>query len=86
MADTLCAAYCRAVRRRLICPAEDRARLTERLEAMTAAFAEENPSATARDWQTAFGSPEALAEELLSECDPQVLVKTRRRRSWLLRG
>lgn len=86
MAESLCAAYRRAVRRRLICPAADRTRLTQRLEAMTAAFAEENPSAGAQEWQDAFGCPEALAKELLAECDPAALAQARRRRSWLVWG
>lgn len=86
MAESLCAAYRRAVRRRLICPAADRTRLTQRLEAMTAAFAEENPSAGAQEWQDTFGSPEALARDLLAECDPAALAQARRRRSWLVWG
>lgn len=86
MAESLCAAYCRAVRRRLICPAADRTRLTQRLEAMTAAFAEENPSAGVQEWQDAFGSPEVLAKELLAECDPGALAQARRWRSWMMRG
>ena len=51
-----------------------------------AAFAEENPSAGAQEWQDAFGSPEALAKELLAECDPGALAQARRRRSWMVRG
>ena len=86
MAESLCEAYRRAVRRRLICPADDRTRLTRRLEAMTAAFAEENPSAGAQEWQDAFGSPEALAKELLAECDPGALAQARRRHNWMVRG
>lgn len=86
MAESLCEAYRRAVRRRLICSTADRTRLTRRLEAMTAAFDEENPSAGAQEWQEAFGSPEALAKELLAECDPVALAQARRRRSWLVVG
>lgn len=45
---------------------------------------EENPSASEADLEGAFGSPEKCAADLLAECDPALVEKSRRKRRLLL--
>lgn len=76
-------AYLRAVRRRLCCGRDSRARLIGRLEQMTDDLLEEAPDA---DLSAAFGPPEALAADMLGTCPEAELYRARTRRDWMLRG
>lgn len=76
-------AYLRAVRRRLVCGRDSRARLIRRLEQMTDDLLEEAPDA---DLSAAFGPPEALAADMLGTCPEAELCRARTRRTWMRRG
>ncbi len=76
-------AYLRAVRRRLVCGRDSRARLIRRLEQMTDDLLEEAPDA---DLSAAFGPPEALAADMLGTCPEAELYRARTRRTWMRRG
>lgn len=76
-------AYLRAVRRRLVCGGDSRARLIRRLEQMTDDLLEEAPDA---DLSAAFGPPEALAADMLGTCPEAELYRARTRRTWMRRG
>lgn len=76
-------AYLRAVRRRLICGRDRRARLIHRLDHMVDDLLEERPDA---DLFEAFGPPEALAADLLDGCPEAELHRARARRVWTRRS
>ena len=76
-------AYLRAVRRRLVCGGDSRARLIRRLEQMTDDLLEEAPDA---DLSAAFGPPETLAADMLGTCPEAELYRARTRRTWMRRG
>lgn len=76
-------AYLRAVRRRLVCGRDSRARLIRRLEQMTDDLLEENPDANLIE---AFGPLEALAADMLGTCPEAEVGRTRTRLTWMRRG
>lgn len=58
----------------------------KRLTEAVSAYLEENPEAGEAELIQAFGTPEACAAELLSECDPAQVAAARRRKRLLLYG
>ena len=77
--------YLRRVRRSLVCPRRERARLLSTARRAVDAFLEENPEADENDWETGLGSPEEFASELLSACTPEDLAQAVKRRIFLIR-
>ena len=77
--------YLRRVRRSLVCPRREQARLLSTARRAVDAFLEENPEADENDWETGLGSPEEFASELLSACTPKDLAQAVKRRIFLIR-
>lgn len=79
--------YYRQLKRKLVCPAQERTHFLEEAHRSIANFLSENPQATQADVEDFMGSPESLAETYLASIDQDDLrtyLKSRKRSKVLI--
>ena len=72
--------YTKAVKKHLVCPAQDRDKYLNLLKKDVEACLEENPDASLHDMETFLGPAQTVAESYLKEIPPEVLNAYERKR------
>lgn len=75
--------YRRALKARLCCRGSTRQRLLDQFDQMSAPFLEEHPVPSQAELTAAFGTPQALAEQLMEEVSDRER-RQHRRSQWLV--
>lgn len=78
--------YLTRFQRALVCPRRDRRRLLATEEKLLSDFLEETPGARYDDLTCAFGRPEDLAGDILSQMEPEVVEGARKQRKYIRWG